>query len=50
MTSDGPLDFDTSSSGAGKAKIFRQDDGGPFMAVLPFLDVEYAFHSSRRRP
>jgi hypothetical protein len=43
-TSDGPLDFDTSSLGAGKAKIFRQDDGGTFMAVLPFLDVEYAFH------
>jgi hypothetical protein len=43
-TSDGPLDFDTSSLGAGKAKIFRQDDGGSFMAVLPFLDVEYAFH------
>ena len=43
-TSDGPLDFDTSSPGAGKAKIFRQDDGGAFMAVLPFLDVEYAFH------
>jgi hypothetical protein len=43
-TTDGPLDFDTSSLGAGKAKIFRQDDGGPFMAVLPFLDVEYCFH------
>ncbi|MFN3658180.1 MAG: hypothetical protein ACK4UO_13065 [Pseudolabrys sp.] len=43
-TSDGPLDFDTSSTGAGKAKIFRQDDAGPFMAVLPFLDVNYAFH------
>jgi hypothetical protein len=43
-TSDGPLDFDTSSLGAGKAKIFRQDDGGAFMSVLPFLDVEYAFH------
>jgi hypothetical protein len=43
-TSDGPLDFDTSSAGAGKAKIFRQDDGGAFMAVLPFLDVEYCFH------
>jgi hypothetical protein len=43
-TTDGPLDFDTSSTGAGKAKIFRQDDGGAFMAVLPFLDVEYAFH------
>lgn len=43
-TSDGPLDFDTSSPGAGKAKIFRQDDGGGFMAVLPFMDVEYCFH------
>lgn len=43
-TSDGPLDFDTSSTGAGKAKIFRQDDGGAFMAVLPFLDVNYCFH------
>lgn len=43
-TSDGPLDFDTSDTGAGKAKIFRQDDGGAFMSVLPFLDVEYAFH------
>lgn len=43
-TTDGPLDFDTSPTGAGKAKIFRQDDGGAFMAVLPFLDVEYAFH------
>jgi hypothetical protein len=43
-TSDGPLDFDTSSTGAGKAKIFRQDDGGPFMAALNFLDVNYCFH------
>ena len=43
-TNDGPLDFDTSFLGAGKAKIFRQDDGGPFMASIPFLDVEYAFH------
>lgn len=43
-TADGPLDFDTSSTGAGKAKIFRQDDGGPFMAVLPFMDVSYCFH------
>jgi hypothetical protein len=43
-TSDGPLDFDTTSLGAGKAKIFRQDDGGAFMAVLPFMDVNYAFH------
>lgn len=44
-TSAGPLDFDTSSTGAGKAKIYRQDDGGAFMAVLPFLNVEYAFHA-----
>jgi hypothetical protein len=43
-TADGPLDFDTSSTGAGKTKIFRQDDGGPFMSVFPFLDVEYCFH------
>ncbi len=43
-TSGGPLDFDTSDASAGKAKIFRQDDGGSFMAVLPFLDVEYCFH------
>jgi hypothetical protein len=43
-TTDGPLDFDTSAAGAGKAKIFRQDDGGPFMAVFPFLNVEYAIH------
>src|SRR5439155_20104972 len=43
-TSDGPLDFDTSSTGAGKAKIFRQHDGGAFMASFPFLDVEYCFH------
>ncbi len=43
-TSSGPLDFDTSSPGAGKAKIYRQDDGGPFMTVLPFLNVEYAIH------
>lgn len=43
-TSDGPLDFDTGSTGAGKAKIFRQDDGGAFMAALPFLDVVYGFH------
>lgn len=43
-TSSGPLDFDTSSPGAGKAKIFRQDDGGLFMSVLSFLGVDYAFH------
>lgn len=43
-TTDGPLDFDTSSTGAGKAKIFRQDDSGPFMAALSFLDVNYCFH------
>lgn len=43
-TSSGPLDFDTTATGAGKAKIFRQDDGGPFMAVFPFTDVEYCFH------
>jgi len=44
-TSDGPLDFDTGSTGAGKAKIFRQDDGGGrLMAILPFLDVNYCLH------
>lgn len=43
-TSGGPLDFDTSSTGTGKAKIFRQDDGGPAEAIFPFMDVEYCFH------
>jgi hypothetical protein len=44
-TSGGPLDFDTSSPGAGKAKIYRQDDGGGnLMAILNFLNVDYAFH------
>jgi hypothetical protein len=43
-TSDGVLDFDTSSTGAGKTKIFRQDDGGPFQTVLSFMDVHYCFH------
>lgn len=47
-TSDGPLDFDTSSLGAGKAKIFRQDDGGGrLMAILPFLGVNYGLHEQR---
>jgi hypothetical protein len=45
-TTDGPLDFDTSSSGAGKAKIFRQDDGGGLlMSILSFLDINYCFHA-----
>jgi hypothetical protein len=44
-TSNGALDFDTSTTGAGKAKIFRQDDGGGnLMSILPFLDVDYCFH------
>lgn len=47
-TTDGALDFDTSSLGAGKAKIFRQDDaGGRLMAILPFLDVNYCLHEYR---
>jgi len=44
-TSGGPLDFDTSVTGAGKAKTFRQDDGGAFMTVLPFQSVNYAIHA-----
>ena len=44
-TSGGPLDFDTSAPGAGKAKIYRQDDGGAFMTVLPFQSVNYAIHA-----
>jgi hypothetical protein len=44
-TTHGILDFDTSSAGAGKPKIFRQDDaGGNLMAVWPFQTVEYCFH------
>jgi hypothetical protein len=44
-TADGVLDFNTGSVGAGKAKVFRQDDGGPFMSVFPFLSIEYALHT-----
>lgn len=43
-TSGGVLDFSTASPGAGKAKIYRQDDAGPFMNVLPFQNVDYAVH------
>lgn len=43
-TSSGPLDFDTSSPGSGKAKTFRQDDGGIFQTALTFLGIDYAFH------
>lgn len=44
-TDSGPLDFSTDSTGTGKAKIYRQDDGGGnLMAVFPFLNVEYCFH------
>lgn len=47
-TSEGILDFDTSAAGAGKAKIYRQDDGGGnLMAIWPFLNVEYCFHLLR---
>jgi hypothetical protein len=47
-TTDGALDFDTSSTGAGKAKLFRQDDGGGrLMAILPFMDVNYCLHELR---
>lgn len=47
-TDDGVLDFDTSSTGAGKPKNYRQDDGGGnLMAILPFLNVEYCFHLLR---
>lgn len=47
-TSDGALDFDTSVAGAGKAKIFRQDDaGGRLMAILNFLEVHYCLHELR---
>jgi hypothetical protein len=38
------LNFDTSAPAAGQAKIYRQDDGGNFMAALPFLDITYCFH------
>jgi hypothetical protein len=43
-TADGPLDFDTSNSGAGEPKVYRQDDGGRLMNVMPFLDVQYWLH------
>lgn len=44
----GVLNFDTSSTGAGKPKIFRQDDGGGnLMAIMPFLDVDYCFHPKK---
>jgi hypothetical protein len=44
----GPLDFDTSNTGSGKPKIFRQDDGGAsLMAILPFMEVEYCLHKLR---
>jgi hypothetical protein len=47
-STDGPLDFDTTSLGAGKAKIFRQDDGGgALMAIMAFMDVEYCLHQLR---
>jgi hypothetical protein len=47
-TADGALDFDTSSLGAGKAKIFRQDDGGGrLMAIHTFQDVHYCLHELR---
>lgn len=38
------LKFDTSAAGTGKAKIYRQDDGGPAMNLFPFMDIEYCFH------
>ena len=41
----GVLDFDTSDPASGKAKIFRQDDGGAFMTALSFQDVQYAIHA-----
>lgn len=41
----GILDFDTGATGAGKPKIFRQDDGGGnLMAIWPFQNIEYCFH------
>jgi hypothetical protein len=44
----GPLDFDTSVTGAGKAKIFRQDDGGGVLqSILPFMDIQYCLHKLR---
>lgn len=43
-TDDGILDFDTSVQGAGKAKVFRQDDGGILMGIATFLDVTYWLH------
>jgi hypothetical protein len=39
----GKVNIAIRATGAGKAKIFRQDDGGPFMTVFPFMDVEYCF-------
>jgi hypothetical protein len=44
-TDDGPLDFDTSTSGSGKPKVFRQDDGGANMVPLDFMDVTYWLHT-----
>lgn len=41
-TDGGALDFSTGDDST--AEILRQDDGGEFMAVLPFMDVNYAIH------
>jgi hypothetical protein len=47
-TSGGVLDFDTSVTGAGKAKIFRQDDGGgAFQNIIDFQSVSYGLHLLR---
>jgi hypothetical protein len=43
-TNDGVLDFDTSVTGSGKPKVFRQDDGGRLMGIAAFLDVNYWLH------
>ena len=43
-TDDGPLDFDTSTTGSGKPKVYRQDDGGRNMIPLDFMDVTYWLH------
>jgi hypothetical protein len=47
-TDEGVLDFDTSNTGAGKPKIYRQDDsGGNLMTILPFQGVQYCLQRLR---
>lgn len=43
-TDDGILDFDTSATGSGKPKNYRQDNGGVLKAIASFLGVDYWLH------